>query len=242
MPRTVIASLSLFVAAAAVADDPPAGDAAETLRGLGGIVMPISQADDRMEVALHLASGTVDDAVIDAVVKVPNLAWLNLAGTKVTDAGVAKLAGAETLERLHLERTEVTDASAAALAKLPKLTYLNLYGTKLTDAGLAELRKSPSLRKLFVWQTAVTQAAVEAANAADSPLTVVGEVTLPPVEEKPKPDAEKGDKKPAEDKPKPAEEKAGGKPTPAADKPQADKPQADKPADTPKADKPDGNE
>ena len=40
----------------------------------------------------------------------PSLVWLNLSGTAVTDAGLAKLAGFRQLRRLNLSRTSVTAA------------------------------------------------------------------------------------------------------------------------------------
>ena len=194
MPRTLLAltvALTVGLSSPGWAEGPD-GEAAGKLRKMGGIVMPIAQDDDRLEVALHLADGDVTDETVDLIAKLDNVAWLNLAGTKVGDAGVAKLASLSSLERLHLERTDVTDASAGTLAGLPKLSYLNLYGTKLTDAGLKTLANSESLRKLFVWQTAVTVDAIAAASG--DKLTVVGEVKLPQPEEK-KPEWKKPEKK-----------------------------------------------
>jgi uncharacterized membrane protein/mono/diheme cytochrome c family protein len=95
-----------------------------------------------------------------------NLTSLDLAGTAVTDAGLAALADMPNLRELHLDRTRVTDAGLAALRPLSHLEYLNLYGTAVTDAGLATLRPLPSLHRLYLWRTNVTPAA--AAAFADS--------------------------------------------------------------------------
>jgi uncharacterized membrane protein len=85
-----------------------------------------------------------------------NLQWLDLGGTKVTDVGVAHVAGMKHLTRLHLEHTAITDASLACITKLRHLEYLNLYGTAVTDAGLPFLCRLADLQKLFLWQTKVT--------------------------------------------------------------------------------------
>jgi YHS domain-containing protein/uncharacterized membrane protein len=85
-----------------------------------------------------------------------NIAVLNLAGTKVTDAGLAELARMPNLQRLRLERTAVTDAGLAHLANHQKLEYLNLWGTGISDAGLEPLTRLPSLRQLYLWRTNVT--------------------------------------------------------------------------------------
>ena len=94
------------------------------------------------------------------------MVWLNLRGTKVTDAGLAHLANIKSLTQLHLERTAVTDAGLAHLSGLENLEYLNLYGTQITDAGLAHLQNLKKLKKLYVWQTGVTKAGAEQLTAS----------------------------------------------------------------------------
>ena len=89
----------------------------------------------------------------------PNLRWLDLAGTKISDDGLAQLAAMPNLTRLHLERTAITDAGLTNVANLPNLEYLNLYGTEITDAGLQTLEKVPKLKQVYLWQTRVTAAA-----------------------------------------------------------------------------------
>lgn len=90
-----------------------------------------------------------------------NLRWLDVAGTKVTDSGLASLAGMPNLTRLHLERTAITDAGLACLAGLNELEYLNLYRTEVSDAGLETLRKPAKLKQLYLWQTRVSPAALK---------------------------------------------------------------------------------
>ena len=91
-----------------------------------------------------------------------NVRSLNLAGTAVTDAGMAAVAALPNLAELHLERTRVTDAGLRRLAPLANLEYLNLYGTPVTAAGLDALKPLPALRRVYVWQTKVTPAAAAA--------------------------------------------------------------------------------
>jgi len=91
-----------------------------------------------------------------------NLRWLDLAGTKVSDAGLAQIAAMPNLVRLHLERTSITDTGLVRLASLAELEYLNLYGTDITDSGLAQLQMLPKLKQLYLWQTKVSPAAAKA--------------------------------------------------------------------------------
>jgi uncharacterized membrane protein/mono/diheme cytochrome c family protein len=86
----------------------------------------------------------------------PNVKWLDLAGTGVTDTGLVALASMPNLVRLHLERTMVTDSGLDHLSKLAELEYLDLYGTAITDAGLDALQNLPKLKQLYLWQTKVT--------------------------------------------------------------------------------------
>ena len=90
-----------------------------------------------------------------------NLRWLDLAGTRLTDAGLELVGRMSNLMRLHLDRTGITDAGLTAVAGLHELEYLNLYGTAVTDAVLAKLKSLPKLRQVYLWQTAVTPEAAK---------------------------------------------------------------------------------
>lgn len=88
-----------------------------------------------------------------------NLRWLDLAGTKISDAGLKGITSMPNLTRLHLERTGITDTGLSEVARLNNLEYLNLYGTSISDAGLEALQKLPKLKQVYLWQTKVTAAA-----------------------------------------------------------------------------------
>jgi uncharacterized membrane protein len=90
-----------------------------------------------------------------------NIVDLDLAGTQVTDAGLAPIAAMQNLRRLRLDRTGITDAGLVQLHNLKKLEYLNLHSTKITDAGLKTLASLPALRQLYVWNTKVDPVAAE---------------------------------------------------------------------------------
>ena len=92
----------------------------------------------------------------------PNLRWLDLAGTKISDTSLAQLAAMPNLTRLHLERTSITDTGMTNLMELAQLEYLDLYGTEVTDTGLQHLQQLPKLKQIYLWQTKVTPAAVTA--------------------------------------------------------------------------------
>jgi mono/diheme cytochrome c family protein/uncharacterized membrane protein len=102
-----------------------------------------------------------DDQLRQLAPLAANIQSLDLAGTKVTDAGLAVVGTMRHLAHLRLERTAITDAGLKSLAGLPELEYLNLYGTKVTDASLPTLKTMPSLAHLYLWGTRVDADAAE---------------------------------------------------------------------------------
>ncbi|SPE62729.1 Leucine-rich repeat, ribonuclease inhibitor subtype [Verrucomicrobia bacterium] len=130
---------------------------------LGIVISPLGQEAPWLQCNASLAGTNFADPQLAQLAPLDlNLRWLDLAGTKVTDAGLAHMGELPNLARLHLERTDISDAGLAHLAALPSLEYLDLYGTQVTDAGLAHLQDSPRLKHLFLWQTRVTPAAAKA--------------------------------------------------------------------------------
>ncbi len=152
---------------------PAAPELLAVVTDLGGLAMPLDMKTPLVRVDFHLIGDKVTDAELATLPPLTaQLTWLNLANTKITDGGLAQVAGLVKLTRLHLERTAVTDAGLAHLAKLEHLEYLNLYGTKVTDAGLEQLKGLKKLKKLFLWQTEVTPAGVDGLKAAVPALAV----------------------------------------------------------------------
>ena len=70
-------------------------------------------------------------------------------GTKITDAGLKKLAKLKQLERLGLSDTLVTDTGLKELVTLKQLIGLNLIDPKVTKSDVAELRKALPQCKIF---------------------------------------------------------------------------------------------
>ncbi len=133
--------------------------ALKALRAKGALAMTIARDTNLLNVDFRAEAGKITDADLELLkaVKV-QIAQLNLGKTKITDAGLAALAGMENLTHLNLHSTAITDAGLAKLKGLNSLYYLNLYGTKVSDKGLASLKQFQTLKKLFVWQTKVTDA------------------------------------------------------------------------------------
>jgi len=200
---TLIVSALALVASAGLAQDdglPKVGaadaKALEKLGQSGALAMPLAANTNALQVNFSMAGSKINDAVLaDLKPVAEQVVWLNLAGTSVTDAGLAQLGGLKNLQRLHLEKTGIGDAGLEHVKGLSELRYLNLYSSKVTDKGLASLSGLKKLRNLYVWQTAVTEAGAEALAKAIPGLDVNRGVDTAKLPE-----------------PAKAEEKAGAKP------------------------------
>lgn len=149
--------------------DVPAADAKalEKLRQMGALAMPLAANTNVISVDFRAVADQVNDASLDSLQPVAaQLVWLNLASTKVTDAGLGKLGALKNLQRLHLEKTGVGDEGLKSLEALAELRYLNLYATKVSDKGLDSLKGLKQLQSVFLWQTQVTDAGDEALKKA----------------------------------------------------------------------------
>lgn len=172
MKPTYLQLLALaFAFTANAADDKKAADPAveaamQKVNATGASLMPTA-ADGKTYrfTALNVAKEFADSG-LDALAPIADkVASLDLARTKVTDAGLAKVAAMKNLQELHLENTAIGDAGLDHLKGLASLEYLNLYNTKVTDAGIAKLAGLGKLKALYLWQSGVTKAGVAALKA-----------------------------------------------------------------------------
>jgi len=169
MKKTLLLPALLALSLHAVAQpaaDPALKAALDKINASGASIMPIA-ADGKTYrfTALNVAKDFTD-AGLDALAPVADkISSLDLARTKVTDAGLAKIAAMKNLTELHLENTGISDAGLDHLKGLAALEYLNLYGTKVTDAGLPKLAGLAKLHALYLWQSGVTKAGVTALRA-----------------------------------------------------------------------------
>nr|WP_295872459.1 c-type cytochrome domain-containing protein [uncultured Chitinophaga sp.] len=80
------------------------------------------------------------------------LVWLDLSGTRITDAALADISQLTALTRLELKQTAVKGSAATPLTGCGELRYLNLSGTACAPAFLTALGKNKKLQQLYLYQ------------------------------------------------------------------------------------------
>ena len=161
-PALLLTLLALSLQAAdQPAADPALKAAMDQVNATGASLMPVA-ADGKTYrfTALNVAKEFNDAGLAPLGAIADKISSLDLARTKVTDAGLKAVAAMKNLTELHLEGTGITDAGLDHLKGLTSLEYLNLYNTKVTDAGLPKIAGLSKLKSLYVWQSGVTKAGV----------------------------------------------------------------------------------
>ena len=144
---------------------PRAAQIAQLEKTLGLRLAPRSRlATDGLVLRTASAPMRCDDAALAQLTPVADLiVEAELARTKVTDAGLAAIAGFANLRTLDLTRTAVTSAGLGRLVPLKKLETLNLTSTAVDDDGVAQLKGLPALKQTWLFGTRVTGAGEAAA-------------------------------------------------------------------------------
>ena len=155
-------------------------------------VRPEVEGTHLYQVRFVALESAVDDGMARRVVPLaPNLSWLDLSNTGITDAFFKPFDALPRLTRLDLAQTEIGDATIARLREAPELRTLNLLGTDVTDQGLESVATGyPRLESLFLRDTKVSAAGVARLRERRPALRVFHEVNWPA------PDAEPRERRP----------------------------------------------
>jgi hypothetical protein len=104
----------------------------EKVKNLGGLVLPLSQNNNYVEVTfLNNPKFSDIDASIIAIAPVQTL-WLKLSKTQISDNSIEFIMKLPNLTRLHLENTKISDNAINSIIILQNLEYLNLIETNIT--------------------------------------------------------------------------------------------------------------
>ena len=126
------------------------------LKKINVAVVPLATGTHFLELNMVNAAsfGDKDAPLLQKIA--PQVMWLVMADTKITDAGLEPLKSCTNITRMNLKNTAITNASISLIAQFKKLEYLNIVGTKIDDAGLLALTPSTALKKIFCWQSGIT--------------------------------------------------------------------------------------
>ena len=128
----------------------------EALKKINVAVVPLATGTHFLELNMvNVPSfGDKDAPLLQKIA--PQVMWLVLADTKITDAGMEPLKSCSSITRLNIKNTAITNASISLIGQFKKLEYLNIVGTKIDDAGLLGLTPSTTLKKIYCWQSGIT--------------------------------------------------------------------------------------
>lgn len=116
--------------------------------------------------SVSLAGTSVTDKGMAELGRLAKLEELSLDGTGITDAGVLRLAGLQDLKSLYLGGTGITDEGAKVIAGLRELRIVCLEETQVSDSGLTLLARLPQLEELHVFKTGVSEEGARVFEAA----------------------------------------------------------------------------
>ncbi|HRO48201.1 c-type cytochrome domain-containing protein [Agriterribacter sp.] len=132
--------------------------AVNKLKEAGATVVPVAAESNYLSVNF-LASKNIGDNEVKLLQPLaPQLVWLKLGNTAVSDSAMAAIGKLPVLIKLSLDNTQITDKGLSALQSLSKLQYLNVVETKVTAGGLLLLKQLPELQTIYLYKTDVTAA------------------------------------------------------------------------------------
>ena len=90
---------------------------------------------------IHLQNTRITDNCFDSLRQLHALRMIILSQTSIDDQGLKQLGQIPALEELQLCKTQITDKGLAHLAGLSSLKVLDLSGTKVSRRGVRKLKK-----------------------------------------------------------------------------------------------------
>jgi hypothetical protein len=118
-------------------------EAIESIEKLGGKVERDNRKAGKPVIKVDFAScEKLKNDDLKVLKGFPQLEWLSLNNTAITDAGLAHVKDLKKLKTLGLADTRITDKGLDYLKGLKNLDALNLNGTKVSQQGVARIQKS----------------------------------------------------------------------------------------------------
>jgi len=117
------------------------------------VVLPVAQNTNYL-MANFVTDSVIDKADMELLLQLkPQLIWLKLHNTNISDEMLASIAQLTNLTRLDLSNTFITDKGLPQLVTLTNLQYLNLVGTTISGAAITQLKGLSKLQTLYLFKT-----------------------------------------------------------------------------------------
>jgi internalin A len=111
---------------------------------------------------VDLRASWVTDTDLRKLLQLPNLSYLDLSLTRITDQGMQEIKGLTGIVDLNLNFAEyVTDEGLAAIKDWKKLKRLNVQGAKISDTTLDHISGITTLESLNAGSAMVTDVGLE---------------------------------------------------------------------------------
>lgn len=132
----------------------------EALVKTGLLVAPIAKGRNLLEVSC-INRPAFNDKDMPLLMKLaPNIVWLKLDNTAITDEALTQVAQMKNLVQLSVAGTNITTAGMVKLQHLSYLEYINIVQTKVDDGVLAACKAMPSLQHIYCWNALITPKAI----------------------------------------------------------------------------------
>lgn len=112
-------------------------------------------------VRLNFEQTETNDADLRWLESLPDVRWLSLYDTRVTNKGMKYLASLPKLENLYIFGTEIGDAGLQHVRKLKALREIQCSGNPISDEGLQHLSALAQLEDVRVGYTKVTDSGLK---------------------------------------------------------------------------------
>lgn len=126
-------------------------------------VTDVSKLPNRMYVIKHVYLENLHDSAkfVDKVAGLPNLEYLDIQNSDISDNDLKLLVNSDRLRNLILKNTKISNAALSHIARIKSLERLNLSHTAITDDLMSELGKLPNLSGLYIAGTAITDEGIK---------------------------------------------------------------------------------
>ncbi len=152
-------SFCMYFVPSAPAADVKAGEGEKWIEEAGGTILRDSAGKIT---GVDLRSSWVVDSDLRELLKLPDLSFLDLSLTRITDQGMLELKNLRGIVELNLYFAEyVTDEGLAVIKDWKKLKRLNIHGTKISDTTLEHITGITTLEALDAGSANVTDVGIE---------------------------------------------------------------------------------